>query len=717
MKKNVIALISAVFFAVITVTSAGAAAPEIYKNTGYAGPAFLLMPFGARPAGLAGAFSALSDDSNALMFNPAGLGRVKQTDLQLMYSQWVAGITYQYAAYAQRFGFGAVGINYAYWTSPEMTEIVNETAGAKFTLRDSLLTLGAGFKLAKWCKVGFNVRNVQSAIGKYSVNTTLTDAGLILNTIRDGMSIGLAVQNMGSPVKYISEQITIPQIIRGAVNFRLVFAESYSVFNIGIEAVKPVDGDIDYYAGIEHIGGDALALRVGYKYSKYDMQLDQLSAWRAGVGLNLGGVYIDYAYIPFARVGQSHLISLGYKFKPPPEERKYNTKLGVTFDNIFISPNGDGMLDDVVMKPFVYEIDEVKGWNLEIKSSTGAVVKKFSGESNVPLDIPWSIKDEAGNVLPQGKYSAVITVLNKKKRPVVSPPTDIYVDITPPVVEIILSTPVFTPDGDGVNEIVDIKLKLWDLNTVIQSTFSIVDTINTQLMTYTSTGSLNGKAFQWDGKSADKKALPNAAYAVTVTAMDMAGNVIVKQENVTIAVPPLGMELIMSTNTITPDGDGVNDFVNFELRVNNSRRVSEWSLSIFNSVNKPVKVYKSTDTLPAVYKWDGTDDIYGKTVPQERYAVKFVAIDTAGNENVVQDLLTIGKPAPAKVEIKDANVRQDKRGLVVDLSSEILFGKGRADLSPYAYPAMDGVAALLKQYSINKVSIEGHTDTVGGDAE
>ena len=74
------------------------------------------------------------------------------------------------------------------------------------------------------------------------------------------------------------------------------------------------------------------------------------------------------------------------------------------------------------------------------------------------------------------------------------------------------------------------------------------------------------------------------------------------------------------------------------------------------------------------------------------------------------------KPEPAipKIEMpKEVKVREDERGLVVTVASQVLFGSGKAELKSLSGRVLDEVAKLLAAYPKNKVRIEGHADTVG----
>jgi outer membrane protein OmpA-like peptidoglycan-associated protein len=61
------------------------------------------------------------------------------------------------------------------------------------------------------------------------------------------------------------------------------------------------------------------------------------------------------------------------------------------------------------------------------------------------------------------------------------------------------------------------------------------------------------------------------------------------------------------------------------------------------------------------------------------------------------------------------SVRQEARGTVLTLSGEVLFAFNKTELRPIAQERLGQVADVLKQTD-QKIVIEGHTDSVGGDA-
>ncbi|HPG31034.1 MAG TPA: hypothetical protein PLQ81_09645, partial [bacterium] len=64
------------------------------KDVGTTGAAFLKLGYGARPAGMGEAFSAVSGDINSLYYNPAGLYDVSNKTISFMHLNWLLDINY-----------------------------------------------------------------------------------------------------------------------------------------------------------------------------------------------------------------------------------------------------------------------------------------------------------------------------------------------------------------------------------------------------------------------------------------------------------------------------------------------------------------------------------------------------------------------------------------------------------------------------------------------
>ncbi|WP_010262749.1 UPF0164 family protein [Treponema primitia] len=84
----------------------------IDDNAGLTAFPVLNVPLGGRAEGMAGSFSAVSDDISFLEWNPAGSSMLAKTELALFHNNWIADTKIEGAAFASRlkdFGFAAGG--------------------------------------------------------------------------------------------------------------------------------------------------------------------------------------------------------------------------------------------------------------------------------------------------------------------------------------------------------------------------------------------------------------------------------------------------------------------------------------------------------------------------------------------------------------------------------------------------------------------------------
>jgi outer membrane protein OmpA-like peptidoglycan-associated protein len=77
------------------------------------------------------------------------------------------------------------------------------------------------------------------------------------------------------------------------------------------------------------------------------------------------------------------------------------------------------------------------------------------------------------------------------------------------------------------------------------------------------------------------------------------------------------------------------------------------------------------------------------------------------------------KAAAAMASLQEiARVKEEQRGLVITLDGSVLFATGKTTLLPIAEQKLAKVAEVLQQQDDSKqITVEGHTDSVGSDAD
>jgi len=259
---------------------------------------FLKIGVGARTAAMGGAFTALVDDGTALYWNPAGLAQVEDAEILAMYNMHFQDIKQGYLSFAFPLLGGTAGLSANYVDMGQIEgrdEYGNPTGN--FGASDNYLSLGYARKFSSRLIFGLNAGVLQEIIAEDKKTTYLGNVGLLI--IGKFLSFGLTCQNIGSNLG----EDPLPLAYRAGIALKL---ES---FNIEADAVKEIDNDIYYCAGLEWWIANILALRAGYRTGQ-----DIGSGISYGAGLKIGNTNIDYAYVPYGDLGTTQRISLKIRF-------------------------------------------------------------------------------------------------------------------------------------------------------------------------------------------------------------------------------------------------------------------------------------------------------------------------------------------------------------------------------------------------------------------
>lgn len=279
---------------------------------GTSGAPFLKIGVGARAAGMGEAFCGLSDDINAIYWNPAGMANIQGQQFQLMHLAWFQSINYEHLAYAKEIsGIGVIGGAVSMVNVKDMDEWVDNSGVAEykgnFNASDMALSLSYSREL-RGIMIGGNLKHISQTIKDKKASTLGLDLGVLSKTPIDGLTVGGTIQNLGGELKFISKSDPLPLIIKAGVAYRLPANEDIVIVS---DLSLPNDNDLSVRAGVEwgiEVGNSKLLLRGGYK-SGVD-----LGEFTAGLGFVNGGMCLDYAFVPYDDLDDTHRVSLMMKF-------------------------------------------------------------------------------------------------------------------------------------------------------------------------------------------------------------------------------------------------------------------------------------------------------------------------------------------------------------------------------------------------------------------
>ncbi len=273
-----------------------------------------------------------------------------------------------------------------------------------------------------------------------------------------------------------------------------------------------------------------------------------------------------------------------------------------------------------------------------------------------------------------------------------------------------------SPNGDDTLENIDFYVVMPQKKSKVKNwSFSIINK-QTSEVAYNLMGKKEIPAvITWNGKN-EAGAVVEGSYGYIFTADINKENIKIAQDGIIVDITPPYLSIALQKDTFFADKEK-NKFekeLSIVLNTGDENKIdlSKTKLEIVNTRNKIVKSWSFSEekVVPGVIYWDGVDDIYGTVVPAGEYSAIFKSCDEFNNNSSTFSTFTVFDKAKGDSKIV---VKEEPRGLLVNLSSNILFASEKAVLKKEAAASLDETIDLLNTYPANKVLIEGYTDSTG----
>lgn len=356
--------ITAIALLTLCVSSEGVA--QLNRKVGTASATQLLVPVGARDFALGGPI-ALTTGVESIHWNPAGVAR-SAAGAEALFSNmsYIADIQVNYGAVAGDFGdLGTIALSLkafnfgdiSYTTVDDPEGISGRTYSPNFS------TLGLTYSrlLSDRVSVGLTMKLVNEKIQDVSASATAFDVGVQYFGLAgiSGLNLGIAVKNIGSPMKYEGPGLLVRGISTDAnrpEQFYKVEAATFelpSSVEIGLAysamvnemmglKVSGVFANDDIYQNSAKLGAElsysmeglVLAVRGGFQYVMFGEEaerepyesaelntLENKDVFSApvigfGVGYDMGGTTVnaDFAYRSVELFGSNSVFSIRLGF-------------------------------------------------------------------------------------------------------------------------------------------------------------------------------------------------------------------------------------------------------------------------------------------------------------------------------------------------------------------------------------------------------------------
>jgi len=257
---------------------------------------FLSYGVDARSMVLGQAVTSLVDDAASCYWNPAGLARMERSQLLLSHVVSFADLRREYAAVTQPVGGLAFGFAFdGVWTDnlEGYDEAANPTGS--FGWSEYEVSVSAGAPLGRSLAVGAAGKLLREDIGAYSANGWAIDLGAQwAPEIGLPLRFGLAVKNLGPPMKFIETEFDLPLTVQGGVSWRRALGSSGGRLTVAGDLRSVRDDGTSALFGAEYGYGNLLSFGVGYQGGRETQDVS------FGLGVERGRFAFHWAYVPIA---------------------------------------------------------------------------------------------------------------------------------------------------------------------------------------------------------------------------------------------------------------------------------------------------------------------------------------------------------------------------------------------------------------------------------
>lgn len=299
--------------------------PAFAGDPGTTSANFLKLGIGPRAIAMGEAQVGLADDVYATYWNPAGLAQLSLQQAGFVYTNYVEDITAQYVTYAYphpQWGTFAGSFTHLGVKKFDAYDASGQPKG-KVGAGDTAFGFSYAYPFLKNKRYGSELsagmtgKFIQQKLDSVTANGYAADLGIFYTPGRQwgsfwkGWKTGAAIRNLGTAIKFDEEGFPLPRSLSAGVSWTgKLFGESLT---LALDGTQPNDGDLSFGAGAEVWTLGVLVLRGGYT-SRGDLG----NGLRAGAGIRLKTIQIDYAFAGYGDFGNAHRIGLTLSFGREP---------------------------------------------------------------------------------------------------------------------------------------------------------------------------------------------------------------------------------------------------------------------------------------------------------------------------------------------------------------------------------------------------------------
>ncbi len=286
-------------------------------SPGTTGFQFLKTQVGARAAGMAGSFLAISNDIHAIYYNPAGLADIQNRSAGFTYLKHLLDFNFGFVGFVQpHLGPGNLGIGLSYmdYGNFKKTDADNQDLG-NFSSNSFCLAAAYSMQPVSNFSIGVSAKYIRFGIAEYSSDAFAVDAGVLYHFPKAMLTLAAGIFNLGQTTSaFITTKDDLPQCVRFGASKKLEHLPLLLSLVVYQYDQEKWHGSL----GGEFTLSPQAFLRLGYDNVGRDMQTGGNKDRFAGAAIGLGyiwrEIHLDYAFTSLGEIGSLNRFTLSSQF-------------------------------------------------------------------------------------------------------------------------------------------------------------------------------------------------------------------------------------------------------------------------------------------------------------------------------------------------------------------------------------------------------------------
>ncbi len=296
--------------------------------------------------------------------------------------------------------------------------------------------------------------------------------------------------------------------------------------------------------------------------------------------------------------------------------------LGASY--LIFSPDGDGNKDTLPVQQAGTHEDT---WAGSIQDITGQKVRTLTWTDSEPPAFAWDGKADTGALVPDGVYSYHVAATDRAGNSVAAQLDNIIIDTRPTPVQLAIDPSYFSPNGDGVKDVVTFGLKVPVATGIEKWSLAVSDDKGVARKSFSGAVTIPA-TISWDGHDDSGALLPEGTYKGTLTVLYVNGkNPKADSPLVTIKVTSPTASAKAEYDVFSPSGDSKRNTVTI---FQDTSQELFWTGTFRNASGKDLRNLVWRGRADDKFEWDGRGDD-GAFLPDGAYTYSLKATDQAGN--------------------------------------------------------------------------------------